>query len=296
MHPRDTAARSVDRDPIPAAAGIGLRTPHHRQLLADGRSVNWVEVHPENFMFAGNAGLELDRVAERFPLSFHAVGLSLGSVDGPTIDHLCALRNLIDRYQPGLVSDHLSWSSVDGVYLPDLLPLPYTDGMLEVAANHIRRAQDYLGRQLLIENPSTYGRHLSSTWGEAEFLAELVARTGCAVLFDINNLYVSAVNHREDPMDALLAMVSTVPHESIGEIHLAGHATVTSASGALIRVDDHGSPVAPAVLDLYASVTWLIGPRPTVVEWDMRLPDFEILCAEAAKAQRIIDAVAKAHA
>jgi uncharacterized protein len=258
--------------------------------------VSWVEVHPENFMYAGMAVSELDIIAERVPLSLHAVGLSLGSIKGPTADHLAAFRRLIDRYHPALVSDHLSWSSVDGVFLPDLLPMPYTDSALGLVASHVRKAQDFLGRQLLIENPSTYGQHVSSTWSEADFLAALVEHTGCGVLLDVNNLYVSALNHRDDPHDALRRMLSAVPHEAIGEIHLAGHATISATSGALIRVDDHGSRVTEAVWNLFESTTKLIGPRPTLVEWDTNLPSFEILIDEAATAQCIIDTVANAYA
>ncbi|MSP50203.1 MAG: DUF692 domain-containing protein [Alphaproteobacteria bacterium] len=272
-------------DRIPIAAGIGLRFPHHREVAAAPRGLAWVEVHPENYM-AGGAMLDrLDIIRRDLPVSLHGVGLSLGSAAGVDSDHVARLKAMIDRVEPGLVSDHLSWSVAGGVYLPDLLPLPYTEEALRITARNIDDVQSSIGRTLLIENPSRYLAFHHTTMTEAEFLSALVARTGCRLLYDINNLFVSARNLGEDPAATLFA----VPIDAVAEIHLAGHTCKTLEDGAEVRIDDHGSTVASEVWDLYARFIRRAGPRPTLIEWDREIPALDLLKAEAAKAQRLLD-------
>lgn len=274
-------------DRIPAAAGIGLRFPHHREVAAAPGGLAWVEVHPENYM-AGGAMLDLLALIRRdLPVSLHGVGLSLGSAGGIDPAHLARLQALIERIEPGLVSDHLSWSVAGGVYLPDLLPLPYTEEALDVVARNVQRVQDAIGRPLLIENPSRYLAFKHSTLTESEFLSALVARTGCGLLYDLNNLFVSARNLDEDPVATLFA----IPTEAVAEIHLAGHALKRLDDGSEIRIDDHGSTVAPEVWDLYTRFIHRAGPVPTLIEWDTGIPALAVLTAEAAKAQHTLDAV-----
>jgi uncharacterized protein len=288
VNPRFSRNDACRPGPVSANAGIGLRLPHHRWLMEHRPAVHWLEVHPENYMTEGAQSAELERIATDYPLSLHAVGLSLGSVGGPDPAHLERLRELVSRYQPGLVSDHLSWSAIDGTHFPDLLPLPYTQEALEVFAASVDRTQSTLRRQLLVENPSRYFP-LPHAMSEAEFLAELVRRTGCGVLLDINNIYVSALNCGADPNAQLHECLARIPHSSIGELHLAGHATVIAADGQQRRIDDHGSQVCGQVWQLFRDTIQTLGPRPTLIEWDTRLPSFEDLQGEASVAQWILD-------
>jgi uncharacterized protein (UPF0276 family) len=275
---------------VPAAAGIGLRLPHHAAARDGSRAAAWLEVHPENYLADAAALAELEAVRERYPLSLHAVGLSPGSAEGIDPAHVARLRALERLLRPGLVSDHLAWCRSGESYFPDLLPLPYTEESLGIVCGNVDAVQQALGRQLLIENPSTYLRYADSPLPEPEFLAELVRRTGCGVLLDVNNLYVSACNLDVDPDAALDAWLAVLPPEAIGEIHLAGHALVLR-EGATLRIDDHGSPVCPAVWRLYERALALLGPVPTLVEWDTALPAFAVLAAEAGHAQRRLDAL-----
>jgi hypothetical protein len=248
----------------------------------------WLEVHAENFMTRNSLLADLDAVARDYALSLHGVGLSLGSVTLPQREHLNRFRELVDRFEPDLVSDHLSWSRVDGIHLPDLLPLPYTEEALRQVIRNVNYAQEALRRQILLENPSSYFQLPDSALSEAEFVAEVVLRTGCGVLLDINNLYVSAVNQILQPDAALEEFLSTVPAESVGEIHLAGHTSIQTDEGRQIRIDDHGSRVTSEVWTLYAETVDYLGPLPTLIEWDTRLPGFEVLQAEAATAESIV--------
>jgi uncharacterized protein (UPF0276 family) len=273
--------------PVPAAAGIGLRLPHHAAALADAEAAAWFEVHPENYMADAAALEELERVGTLRPLSLHAVGLSPGSAAGVGHAHLARLVALERRLRPGLVSDHLAWCVHDGRCFPDLLPLPYTREALRVVADNVDAIQQALGRRLLIENPSTYLRYAYSPIPEPEFLAELVAHTGCGVLLDVNNIYVSACNLDADPVAVLDGYLATLPAVAIGEIHLAGHARV-ERDGAVLLIDDHGSPVGEAVWPLYERALAALGLVPTLIEWDTALPSFDVLLAEAAAAQRRI--------
>ena len=277
--------------PIPAHAGIGLRTPHHRRVIEDRHAAAWLEVHPENYMTAGAPAQELDTIRRDHALSLHAVGLSLGSADGVRDDHLARLSELITRYAPGLVSDHLSWSSIEGVHLPDLLPLPYTEEALAVVTRNLDHAQTALKRTLLVENPSTYFQVSLSSMSEPEFLGELVHRSGCGILLDLNNIYVSARNHGADPQARLQAYLRAIPADAIEEIHLAGHSIERLDNGRDLRIDDHGSQVSAGVWWLYQTTIATIGARPTLIEWDTDLPALEVLQAEAEKAQAVLDMI-----
>lgn len=278
---------ALSSDLIPSAAGIGLRFPHHRDVAAEPGQVAWVEVHPENYMAGGAVLDQLVSIRRDVPVSLHGVGLSLGSAAGLDRDYLAGLKAMVDRIEPGLVSDHLSWSVSSGVYLPDLLPLPYTEEALRVVADNVDRAQTMLGRSILIENPSRYLRFKHSTLSEAEFLSALVQRTGCRLLYDLNNLFVSARNLGEDPLPSLHAL----PVEAVAEIHLAGHARKRLDDGTEVRIDDHGSAIAPEVWDLYSRFVHRAGPIPTLIEWDTAIPALPVLVDEAAKAQRFLDVV-----
>jgi uncharacterized protein (UPF0276 family) len=264
------------------APGVGLRAQHVEQILAHRPEVGWLEAHPENYMVDSRALTKLESIREQYPLSLHGVGLSLGSARPLDYQHLTRLASLVKRLDPFLVSEHLSWSTTDDVHFNELLPLPYTDESLDVMTSHVQQVQDILSRRLLIENPANYLRFRHSTLTEAAFLTELVARTGCGLLCDINNLYVSAHNVGINPADYLL----TIPGSAIGEIHLAGHARVMAA-GDVVLIDDHGSPVSDDVWTLYAQTIGTFGYRPTLIEWDSNLPALEVLVGEASRARQV---------
>ena len=282
-HSPHGAARLAD--PIPAAAGIGLRFPHHRHLIDHRPEVAWLEVHPENYLGFGVVADDLETIRRDYPIALHATGLSLGSAGGIDTDHLAAIADLARRIQPGLISDHLSWSSAAGLHLPDLLPLPYTAEALSVAARNIDQVQTALGRPILIENPSTYLAFAGAELTEAEFLGELTRMSGCGLLLDVNNIAVSGGNLGENPARRLDQLLAHVPAAAIGEIHLAGHAVRELADGTILRIDDHGSPVSPEVWSLYRALIQAIGPRPSLIERDTDVPAFEVLQAEAAQAE-----------
>jgi len=265
---------------IPAAAGIGLRFPHHRAVLEERPAVAWLEVHAENYMGGGKPLVVLDAIRRDYPVSLHGVGLSLGSADGLNERHLARLRNLAQRVGPGLVSEHLAWSTVDRTHFADLLPLPLTEESLAIVCRNVEVAQDFLGRRILVENASSYLRYRHSTIPEWEFVAALAGRTGCGILCDVNNVFVSACNHGFDPRRYLRAL----PAERVGEIHLAGHQVRNFEDGRSIRIDDHGSRVSPEVWALYEAAVALIGRRPTLIEWDTEVPPLAVLLEEAAKA------------
>jgi uncharacterized protein (UPF0276 family) len=275
--------------PIPAQAGIGLRLPHQGQVLASRPRAAWLEVHPENYMADAASLAELELIGANYPLSLHAVGLSLGSAEGVDGAHLERLRELVRRLRPGLVSDHLSWSASAGRYLPDLLPLPYTEEALRVVCRNVEQVQQVLGRTILVENPSTYLQFADSVIPEAEFLAAVARVTGCGVLFDVNNVYVSACNQRVEPAAALAQWCRALDPGSVGELHLAGHALVPGSEGEELRIDDHGDHVCAPVWSLYEQALAHFGARPTLIEWDTRLPALSVLLAEAALAQGRLD-------
>ena len=276
---------------LPAQAGIGLRAPHYSEVLA-GRpdvacDVAWLEVHSENFFVAGGAALRmLEAVRERYPLSLHGVGLSLGSSDALSLEHLRKLKALIDRVQPAAVSEHLCWSSIGGRYLNDLLPLPYSEESLAGVCERIRQAQDFLGRRIMVENVSSYVRFKGAEMTEWDFLAEVASRSDCDVLLDVNNIYVSAVNHGFSALDYLDA----IPAARVGEIHLAGYETdAGEPADEDFLVDTHSRPVSDQVWALYAEALKRLGPRPTLIEWDNDIPALSVLLAEADKAQSLLD-------
>ena len=270
---------------LPSGAGIGLRAPHVGELLATRPAVPWLEVHPENYMSGGPALVLLEAVRREYPVSLHGVGLSLGTAGDLDARHLSRLRSLVDRLEPCLVSEHLSWSTAGGAYLNHLLPLPYTDETLRVVADHIDEVQNALGRRILIENPSSYLRFRHSSMAEPHFLAELARRTGCGLLCDVNNIYVSAWNVGLDAGSYLDAL----PVPAIGEIHLAGHAA-NDADGRTILIDDHGSPVTAPVWKLYQRALERFGSVPTLIEWDTDIPELSVLLGEASVADRLLEA------
>lgn len=273
---------------LPLLPGIGLKPEHYAPLLRQDPvgtpfpKPAWVEVHPQNYFSAGGPPHRwLAAVAERYPFSFHSVGLSLGSAGGLIADELEALAALCDRYAPAQVSEHLSWSgSADDRY-PDLLPLPYTSETLDHLAVQVSRVQDRLARTILIENPSRYLAFAHDTMDEAQFLDALCRRTGCGLLLDINNIEVTATNLELDPF----AMIDAIDPVLVGEVHLAGHKREEHADGPLL-IDDHGSPVSALTWDLFEHFVRRAGPRPVLIEWGTDVPAFDVLAAEADKAGR----------
>ena len=263
--------------------GIGLRAPHVAEILATRPPVGWLEVHTENYLGGGPAPRALDRVRGEHPISLHGVGLSLGSAEGLDPGHLARVVALTRRIEPVLVSEHLSWSIAGGAYLNHLLPLPYTEETLAVVAAHVTETQEALGRPLLVENPSSYLRFRNSPIPEPDFLAELARRTGCLLLCDLNNVFVSCHNFDQDPV----AYLDALPARAIGEIHLAGHAK-NDADGRVILIDDHGSRVSDEVWALYERALERFGPRPTLIEWDTDLPALAVLLDEARSAETIL--------
>ncbi|HBR51556.1 MAG TPA: hypothetical protein DEA71_15900 [Nitrospira sp.] len=268
--------------PIPAHAGIGLRSQHYREILEEPPPVAWMEAHPENYFGEGGAPLRiLERVRSQYPLSFHGVGLSLGATDPIDSTHLRKLKALLDRFQPTFVSEHLSWSSVDGRFFNDLLPLPYTEESLNHVCARIDEVQTELQRSILIENVTRYLTWRDSTIPEGEFMAEVVRRTGCGILLDLNNLYVNAVNFHLDPVK----FMDAIQPDAVQEIHLAGFDHV----GRWL-VDTHGQAVYPEVWSLYEWALHHFGPRPTLIEWDTNLPPLAVLLEQASQANAMLGA------
>jgi uncharacterized protein (UPF0276 family) len=270
-------------------AGIGLRAPHLGEVQAARPPVAWLEVHAENYLGGGPARRALLAIRREYPVSLHAVGLSLGTAEGMDGRHLERVADLVGALEPALVSEHLSWSVTGGAYLNDLLPLPYTEEALGVVSRAVDRVQARLGRSILVENPSRYLRFRHSPIPEPEFLAELCRRTGCGLLLDVNNVYVSAANLGLDAA----AYLQAVPAERVEEIHLAGHAR-NDADGVTVLIDDHGSPVAPPVWALFEAALARLGPRPTLIEWDTDLPPLATLLAEAGRAAARLAAAPRA--
>ena len=266
-------------------AGIGLRSAHVAEVVATRPAVAFFEVHAENYMGGGPALAALERLRWDYPLSLHGVGLSLGGADLLDARHLARFKQLVDRIEPQLVSEHLAWSLAGGTYLNHLLPLPYDAESLDAVCRHVAQVQETLGRRILVENPSRYLRFEHSTIPEPQFLAELVHRTHCGLLLDVNNVYVSCRNFDEDP----IAYLDALPAGAIGEIHLAGH-TANAADGRTVLIDDHGSPVVGPVWHLYARALERIGQVPTLIEWDTNLPALAVLLGEAAKAGQFLEA------
>jgi uncharacterized protein len=268
---------------VPCRAGIGLRAPHYRPVLEKRPDLGWLEVHSENYFSAGGPALHyLERIREHYPLSLHGVGLSLGSADPLNPHHLQRLRGLVERFEPALVSEHLSWSSVDQRYLHDLLPLPHTREAITHVASRVQQLQDYLGREVLLENISDYLRYDHADFPEWEFLAETIQAAGCGLLLDVNNVYVNAVNHGFDPY----RYIDHMPSRQVREIHLAGH-TVNRVGEHELLIDTHNRRVPPPVWDLYRYTVERMGARPTLIEWDADIPALDVLLEEAAAADAI---------
>ena len=261
--------------------GIGFRALHYAKIVATRPAVGCLEVHAENYMGGGPALRQLETLRCDWPISLHGVGMSLGSAGGVDDAHLERFAALVERIEPSAISEHLAWSVSGGTYLNDLLPLPYTEESLAIMAANVIRLQDRLGRQVLIENPSAYLRFVHSTIPEPQFLTELVRRTGCGLLFDVNNVYVTCQNLGGDPR----TWIEALPVEAVQELHLAGHCT-NDADGVRILIDDHGSRVAPAVWELYERSVRCFPGAATLIEWDSNLPSLPVLLAEAAEADR----------
>lgn len=278
---------------MPPRAGTSLKPAHYQEILDGEPKAAWFEVHAENYMGAGGPPHHyLGRIRERYPLSVHGVGLSIGGARPVDEDHLGRLREVVRRYEPALVSEHLAWSTHGDTYFPDLLPIPYTAETLGVVCDHVDRVQEALGRRILIENPSTYVVFESSTMPEVRFLTDLAARTGCGLLLDVNNVFVSATNHGFDPC----AYVADFPMQAVDEIHLAGHAEDQDETGAPLLIDSHDRAVSDRVWALYQTVIAMTGPIPTLIEWDANVPDLKRLLQEASLADEILCATWSASA
>jgi uncharacterized protein len=271
-------------DPNPARAGIGLRFQHHQAVLESPPDVAFMEVHTENYMSGGAPIRYLEAMRRDFPVSLHGVGLSLGSAEGLDSGHLDRIRQVADRIEPALMSEHVAWSVSGGTYLADLLPLPMTDEALAVVCQHVDQMQSALKHKILVENPSTYVQFRHSTIPEWEFMATVAARTGCGILCDVNNIFVCAKNHGWGPS----AYIAALPPAAIGEIHLAGHSVRELADGATVRIDDHGSRVIGEVWSLYEEALHRFGPVPTLIEWDTNVPSLDVLFDEARHADSLI--------
>lgn len=281
---------------IPLRAGIGLRAEHFEDILEQRPDVGWFEAHSENYFGIGDSVLQvrgggkpleyLERVRQLYPVSLHGVGLSVGTTDPLNLDHLAKLKQLINRIQPGLVSEHLSWGSVSDQYFNDLLPMPYTEEALEHMIQRIDQVQDFLGMQILIENVSSYLEYKSSTIPEWEFVSALAQRTGCGILLDVNNIFVNAMNHGFDSN----VFVQSMPIGAVMEIHLAGH-IVKEIEGGVIHLDTHDHLVCNEVWNLYRLAVERFGNVPALIEWDRNLPELSVLVDEAGRADHIRESV-----
>ena len=270
---------------LPLLAGVGYKPQHFMDILENPAPISWLEIHAENYMGDGGRPLaQLRHLAERFPISVHGVGLSIGGEAALDAAHLSNLKKLCDWLQPASFSEHLAWSTHDGAFLNDLLPLPYTPQTLTRVADHIDHLQEVLGRRMLLENPSTYVGFAETTWDEVDFLAEIARRTGCGLLLDVNNVFVSCVNQVCDPLD----YIGRFPLHLVGEIHLGGHEEDRDSADRPLLIDSHGAEVADPVWALYAQVISDAGPRPTLIEWDNEVPDWPVLAAEAARATAVL--------
>lgn len=270
---------------LPARAGLGLKTEHFREVLGSQPDIGFFEIHAENYMVAGGPFHHyLGLIREQYPLSLHGVGLSIGAEGSLDIEHLKRLATLVERYQPLAFSEHLAWSSHGPVFLNDLLPLAYDTSALNRVCEHIDQVQTLLKRTMLLENPATYLAFQRSTIDEADFISEIICRTGCGLLLDVNNVYVSCINHRRYPLD----YIDTLPLHAVGEVHLAGFAEDTDSLGGRLLIDDHGAPIDHAVWSLYRYVLERTGPVATLIERDNQVPAFSVLHAEARQADELL--------
>ncbi|WP_373051270.1 MNIO family bufferin maturase [Thalassovita aquimarina] len=273
---------------LPAAPGVGYKPQHYSDILNDAGPVRWLEIHAENYMGDGGRPIaQLRFLADRFPISVHGVGLSIGGEGPLDPSHLARLKYLCDWLDPASFSEHLAWSTHDSAFLNDLLPLPYTAATLARVCDHIDQVQELLGRRMLLENPSSYLAFAESTYDEPEFLAEVSKRTGCGLLLDVNNIFVSATNLNYDPR----AYVDAFALDQVGEIHLGGHDEDEDDHGAPLLIDSHGREVADLVWTLLDYVLDRSGPRPTLIEWDTDVPDWATLAGEATRAETALEKV-----
>jgi len=283
MTPSSLQAVSQAQVPgLPRRAGLGLKHEHFVEVLESSPDIGFFEVHAENYMVAGGPFHHyLGLIRAQYPLSLHGVGLSIGGEGPLNPEHLARLATLIERYQPHSFSEHLAWSSHGPVFLNDLLPLAYDNATLQRVCEHVDQVQSSLKRTMLLENPSTYLQFQRSTLDETDFISEVIRRTGCGLLLDVNNVYVSCINHQRNPLSYLEAL----PLHAVGEIHLAGFAEDTDSLGDRLLIDDHGAPIDNAVWQLYEKVLAQVGPMPTLIERDNQVPAFSVLLAEAQQAQ-----------
>ncbi len=282
----DTQSR-LSKD-LPAAPGVGYKAQHFSDIQADPGPVAWLEVHAENYMGQGGRPIaQLQHLSEQFPISVHGVGLSIGGEGRLDPEHLARLKQLCGWVKPASFSEHLAWSTHDTSFLNDLLPLPYTEATLTRVADHIDEVQEVVGQRMLLENPSSYLSFDESTLSETEFLRALAKRTGCGLLLDVNNVFISATNLDTDPQ----SYIDAFPLEHVGEIHLGGHDEEEDDHGAPLLIDSHGREVADTVWGLYAYTIRKAGPRPTLIEWDTDVPAWPVLRAEAARAAEQLQTV-----
>ena len=273
---------------LPAAPGVGYKPQHFSDIVEDAGAVAWLEVHAENYMGSGGRPIaQLRHLAERFPISVHGVGLSIGGEGPLDKDHLGRLKHLVGWANPASFSEHLAWSTHDSHFLNDLLPLPYTAKTLTRVADHIDEVQEVVGRQMLLENPSNYLAFAETEMSEIEFLTEITRRTGCGLLLDVNNVFVSATNQQTDP----ISYINDFPLDKVGEIHLGGHDEDEDDHGAPLLIDSHGREVADPVWTLYEHTIRTGGPKPTLIEWDTDVPEWPVLEAEAARAKAALQSV-----
>ncbi|MFI5013834.1 MAG: DUF692 domain-containing protein [Hyphomicrobiales bacterium] len=281
---------SSSRNAIPARAGVGLKAQHYRAIIETRPDIGFFEVHAENYMGAGGPPHRyLTAIRDRYPLSLHGVGLSIGADRPLDRDHLERLKQLLDRYEPGLFSEHLAWSTHDTAFLNDLLPVPYTAETLARVSEHIDEVQGTLRRRMLLENPSTYLAFAESSYAEVEFVAEIAKRTGCGLLLDVNNVHVASINQQWDPV----AYIDAYPLAHVQEIHLAGYTREEDDKGRPLLIDTHDRPVDEIVWGLFAHAIGRLGPVPTLIEWDADVPAWQDLEAEAERAEAIMFAKSK---
>ncbi|SLN44230.1 hypothetical protein PSA7680_02235 [Pseudoruegeria aquimaris] len=272
-------------DALPNRPGVGYKPQHFAEIMEDPGPVDWLEIHAENYMGAGGRPIaQLRHLAERFPISVHGVGLSIGGEAPLDAEHLARLRQLLGWLNPASFSEHLAWSTHDSHFFNDLLPLPYTEATLARVCAHIDQVQEAVGRRMLLENPSTYLAFAESQIPETEFLAEIAARTGCGLLFDVNNVFVSATNQKTDPY----SYIDAFPLHLVGEIHLGGHDEDEDDHGAPLLIDSHGCEVVDPVWEMYRYTLQKGGAKPSLIEWDNDVPEWPVLAAEAARADALL--------
>ncbi len=274
---------------LPNRPGVGYKPQHFTAIMQNASPVEWLEIHAENYMGDGGRPLaQLRHLAEKFPISVHGVGLSIGGKDPLDVNHLKRLKHLCDWLNPASFSEHLAWSTHEGHYLNDLIALPYTEETVTCVADHVAQVQDVLGRKMLLENPSSYLAFAESTLSEVDFLAEVVERTGCGLLLDINNVFISATNQKT----SAIGYIDSFPLEHVGEFHLGGHDEDMDDAGDLLLIDSHGREVVDSVWALFDYTLGKSGPRPALIEWDANVPEWPELAAEATRAAQILDKIA----